>query len=209
MMFRRLLPALLLGTVLPASATTLNIDITVDNEYLLYLSTDDMVPGTLIGSDADWTTTESWSVPLTSGQDYYLHIEAIDVGVISGFLGDFTLSDTNFSFANGGQYLLTGVADWNVSDTGFGTNYAAPVLWSYNLPNANNGVMPWGTRSGIDANAEWIWRPDKCTYCTAYFSTPIRAQSSPVPEPGPLVLVTLAGLLLIGIHNRKRQGRVA
>ncbi len=208
-MIRKLLPTLLpLLATLPAGATVLQIDLTVDNSYKLYLSTDDTSPGsTMIGSDATWETTESYSVTLTPGQDYYLHVVAKDVGVISGFLGDFTLTDTAFSFADGSQYLLTGVDNWQVSATGFGSGYQTPVLWSYNLPNAKNGVAPWNTRPNIDANAEWIWHPDKCTYCTAYFSTPIRYQGGTVPEPGTLSLAALAGALLLGAGRRRLGAR--
>ncbi len=208
-MTRKLLPAiLLLGTVLPAGATVLQIDLTVDNIYNLYLSTDDTSPGTLIGSDSDWPSVESYAVTLSPGQDYFLHVEATDVGVISGFLGDFTLSDAAFAFDDGSQYLLTGTSLWQVSKTGFGSGYQTPVLWSYDLPNAKNGVAPWYFRSGIDADAEWIWSPDKCINCTAYFSTPIRYQGTEVPEPGTLSLAALAGMLLLCAGRRLSAGQV-
>ena len=72
-------------------------------------------------------------------------------GPPSAFIGDFTLSSTNFWFANMTQSLVTNATDWTVSPTGFNVSPGTPADFGA------NGVGPWGTRPGISASAHWIW----------------------------------------------------
>jgi hypothetical protein len=144
----------------------LTMTLTVDNVYFLYLSTNDAIEGSLIGSDSNWEAAETYTADLQPATTYYLHIRAIDMGAYAAFLGEFTLNDNRFSFTNGAQHLLTGAAGWWVSATGFGENYQAPT------EVGANGVGPWGTISGISSNANWIWAGSDLNV-TRYFSTPI------------------------------------
>jgi hypothetical protein len=145
----------------------LDVNMTVDNHYKLYLSNDDSVLGSLIGQSNrwsenaattkpwDWQTPEAWSVDIKSNSDkYFLHVVANDEGVIPGFLGSFTLNGSDYVFANNSQTLLTNTTDWTVHIGSFGG--ADVAIRSY----GTNGVGPWGAFSSINSNSEWIWSND-------------------------------------------------
>jgi hypothetical protein len=185
------LMTLLVTTGVFATPTYLKADMTVDNGYSMYLSTDDSTLGTLVGKDTDWYKAESYQFSLEPGVTNYLHVKADDWGVISGFLGGYQLSNSDFHFANGTQALTTNTTDWNVSRTGFGSNYETPTS------AGNNGVGPWGTFSMIPSNAAWIWtNHGNDINTTRYFSTPIFSNSSiaEVPEPMTISFLALAGM---------------
>lgn len=184
-----------LAVAVPAAATTLGAAVNVDNEFKLYLSTDDSVLGTEVLSGVNWPTTYVLAAAALGSGTQYLHLVATDLGPPGAFLGEFSLSDSGFKFANGTQHLLTNTSDWNVRIAGFGDADQAPV--SLGL----NGVGPWGTRSGVSASAEWIWSADGCGSCTRYFSTEI---ASAVPEPQTYALM-LSGLALVGAALRRRR----
>jgi len=96
-----------------AEATTLSGNLTADNLFDAYISTDDNVLGTLITSGISWPTTVSFSgQALTAGVTNYLHIVATDQGKPDMFIGSFSLSDSLFHFANATQNLLTNATDW-------------------------------------------------------------------------------------------------
>jgi hypothetical protein len=151
----------------------------------------------LVGSGNDWGTTYSFTGLLTPGVTNYLHVQATDLGSPAGFIGDYSLSDTAFQFANGTQSLLTGIQDWRVSTSGFGTGYATPI------DEARNGGGPWGPHPAIDANARWIWEPGFCGNCTIYFSATIIPT---IPEPETYAMI-MAGLGFMGFIARRRRGR--
>jgi len=150
------------------SGTSLTGSLNVDNTFIAYISTDDSVQGTLIGSGNDWPTTVDIATTLTVGQDYFLHIYATDVGGVAGFLGDFELTGIDHVFSNGLTTLNTNTSNWSVNTSDW-NNYQTAS--GYGL----NGVSPWGTRSGVDSNAEWIWSSDNLGDNINYFSTKISA----------------------------------
>jgi hypothetical protein len=179
-------------------AQSLRGDLTVDNSFAAYLSTSVGTQGTQIASGTNWTTTYSFSgVSLTPGETYYLQVRGADVGVIAGFLGDFTL-DGAFQFANGTSFLTTNTSDWFASATGFGLAPQTPGV------HGLNGASPWGTRPNIDASAEWIWTEDGCIHCTRYFWTSI-TPAAQIPEPATQLLLG-AGVVGLVIIGRQRRG---
>lgn len=111
--FSLLVVALLVISCIAASATTISGTVTVDNAFYLYISTSDATLGTLVTSGNNWPAAVNFGpLSLTPGTTYYLHVEGIDYGGPNGLLGEFTLSDNSFQFANGTQTLLTDTTNW-------------------------------------------------------------------------------------------------
>ena len=94
------------------TASTMSGNLTADNAFYAYISDSDSTLGTLLASGNNWPSTFSFSgVTLAPGTSY-LHVEAINYGGPGAFIGQFTLSDNGYQFANGTQTLLTGTSDW-------------------------------------------------------------------------------------------------
>jgi len=182
-----------------AQATTLSGNLTADNLFDAYISTNDSVLGTLITSGTNWPTTVSFGGQgLTAGVTNYLHIVATDQGKPDMFIGSFSLSDGLFKFANGTQNLLTNVADWR-SDTG-GVPWFAPTGTPVDL--GPNGTGPWGTFP-LMTGADFIWAsgdPTQSFFSTAI--TPVAAQT-PIPGSLPLFAAGLGGLGLLARRKRR------
>ena len=136
------------------SATTLDVSLTVDNEYTLYISTDAGAFGSLIGADSNWPDAETYTdVALSPGVTNYIHVFAKNVdgsGNPAAFLAELTLSDDLFRFPNGTQSLLTNTTDgWLAGPT-------APVA-ATPVKIGDHGDAPWGEIPPISADADWIW----------------------------------------------------
>lgn len=185
-----------------ASATTLTSLINVDNVFNLYVSTNDSVLGTLVGSGNNWMYTYSLDAVLTAGVVNYIHLVAINQGAPGGFLGKFTLSDTSFHFANGSQTLLTNTSDWTLHSGSFAGAASTPVS------EGNNGTGPWNVRSGYGSDSPtWLWSYDSRSSSdnyTLYFSAAIQPVIiDPVPEPAGLALVCAGLAGLVAARRRK------
>jgi hypothetical protein len=197
-----------------ASATTISGSTTADNAFFVFLSTNNSVLGTQIASGNNWPTT--FTVPataLTPGVTNYLQVEVINYGLQGGFIGDFSLSDTGFHFANGTQSLSTDTTWAGIYNSS--NNSVAVQPWV--MPTGGvvsfgaNGVSPWGTRPGISSGADWIWPNDAnslpggsaCANCTVDFSTTILpGAKGVVPEPATLIFL---GTGLVGIAAALRR----
>jgi hypothetical protein len=185
-----------------SAATVLTGKFNVDNGYAAYLSTNDAVQGDLFSSANNWNGTYTGTASLIANVDYYLHVYAYDQGGIAGFLGQFTLSNNDYQFANGLQSIVTNTVNWLGNNTGWGSAYNSTLT-----DLGANGVSPWGTgsTSSIPGSAHWIWAGDANTKDIAYFSTRITANASTgsaVPEPATMALMIL-GLFAMSAHRRK------
>ena len=199
-----------------AQATVLTGSMTVDNGFFAYISTSDSTLGTLIGSSTYWPTATALSKLLPLAPVLYLHIEAIQTGVVAMALGQFTLSDSKYEFANGTQTLLTNTTDWKgVLNDGNSTFAAQPWVTptggvlSYGL-NVN-ATPNWHHIAGISSAAEDIWAVGgttggvACKKCTVDLSAEIFATA--IPEPAEWAMI-ITGLGMIGAtarFGRRRQ----
>lgn len=183
------LELLLVGGAGVSQATTIDANLTVDNGFELYISTDDCQLGTLICSDDSWYDSENCTIPLTPGVTNYLHIVGNDWGVIASVLGDFKLSDDGFLFSNGTQSLLTNTTDWQVYTDSF-----CGSLGTLTDQGANDGMNIWGSFPLIDSTARWIWTGGGYDLNTSrYFSTTITPND--IKPPVTVKEVPLTGII--------------
>jgi hypothetical protein len=171
-----------------AFATDITAHPAVDNSYTIYLSADDATLGTPFGTGGDWQTTGNHTTTLLALNTQFLHIVPTDSGQPAMFIGEFSLSDTNFAFSNNTQSLLSNTFDWQVSPTGFGSGYITPT------DLGPDGTGPWGDRPSINNAARFIWNSEVNN--TVFFSTPIHAINL-VPEPASLTCLALAAAPLL------------
>ena len=187
----------------PASATLLTGKLNVDDQFQAYFSTNNGVQGNLIASGNAWETTYSLSQALTAGQSGFLHIQAHNGGGPGGFLGAFSLSDSNFKFANGTQSLLTGDSAWTYNTSGWTSNQ-----WFTPVNEGAEGVAPWHAISALaSANPSWIWNyvsNNSGDTNTLYFSAQVISNTAGnVPEPASLALFGL-GIAGIAVMRKRR-----
>jgi hypothetical protein len=187
-----------------AGLMTVSGNLNVDNEFFAYISTSDEIAGTAVAQGTNWPTTNQFSFDLTEGVNYFLHIKAIDKGVIAGFLGDFALTGTDHLFSNGTQNVLTNGDDWGVSTTGWG-NYVNASTYG------KNGVWPWNNIGGVNTDAQWIWSSTNVLHGAidneVYFTLAINStkateanQAAQIPEPSILAIFALS---LMGLSSRR------
>jgi hypothetical protein len=199
-----------------ANAAILNLNLTADNAFAVYLSTNDAVLGTPIGSGNDWPTTYSFSASLNPGSNYYIHVIGTNWTSANGFpfgppgdpsnpdafIGSFNLSGGGFKFANGLTSLSTDTTHWSAIVAPDNVNWVLPTTTPQAF--AVNGGGIWGSarpgpETNIDAAAQWIWsQPDTGLY--ADFSTQISA----VPEPSTWAMMIL-GFFGIGLVAYRRR----
>ncbi len=180
-----------------AQATTLSFHGVADDFFEAYISTSDTVQGTQFAAQAGtWQGGGAGgSVTLTPFVTNYLHIQARDVfGAPSMFIGQASLDNTDFYFGNLTQNLLTNTSDWNLSLTGFGSNYGTPA------DLGQNGTGAWGTQSQVDINAHRLWSTPNGGGGEQYFSVAI--YTDVVPEP--FTMVGLAGVAALALRRRKK-----
>ena len=195
--------ALILATSLAfcasASATLLTTKISVDNGFNAYLATANNELGTKFSSANDWGVVTNGSVLLSGATQYYLHISAYDQGGVAGLLGQFSLANSGYHFANCATSLLTGSSLITANTAGYSSAYSATTSYG------KNGVSPWGTLSAIDSNAQWIWSGNNDSNDYSYFSVAIlKDVPANVPEPGSIGLLGL-GLLALTRFSRKSK----
>jgi hypothetical protein len=187
-----------------AQATSISGIATADNVFYAYITTNPNILGPdLIGSGDNWPSVYSLTTTvLTPGVTNYLEIDAINQGGPNAFIGQFSLSDTGFEFANGTQYLTTQAAYW-VAGPGAGDGGTWPPLgvpFSFG-PACCTG--PWGN-PGFDPNAQWIWWTNGDTN-EAYFETAITPIGTPLPSTWLMLLSSLVGLGFLAYRATKQN----
>ena len=182
-----------------ASAGVLTTKISVDNGFNAYLATSATDLGTKFSSGTDWGIVTNGSIDLSGAATYYLHISAYDQGGVAGMLGQFSLANSGYHFANGATSLLTGSNLITANTVGY--TGALSATSSYGA----NGVSPWGTLSSIASTAQWVWSGNNDVNDYSYFSVAILKDApSNVPEPGSLGLLGL-GLLALTRFAKKAK----
>jgi hypothetical protein len=147
------------------------------------------------------------------------------------FVGQFSLSDSQFQFANGTSTLLTDSTHWAAIYAG--TNNTATVQSWVSTGATGTGIVSYGPNDGtgtysasyatIDALAQFIWSDDplanpffppggNCYFfgCTVDFSTPIYSiATTPLPGALPLFATGLGALGLLGWRRKRKAAALA
>jgi hypothetical protein len=196
-----------------ANASTLNLNLTADNEFKVYLSTDDSVLGTPIGAGNDWQTTYSFSQALGSASTYFIHIIGTNWTDVNGFpqfprfdsgnpnalIGTFNIMGGEFVFGNGTSSISTDTTYWKAVAADDNTSWTTPTLAPQSF--GPNGTAPWGTRPGISSSAEFIWSsPDNRLY------SDFSLQISAVPEASTWAMMIL-GFLGLGFFGYRKSSK--
>ena len=96
-LIRRLLAGLasmlLAASLGSARADTLTGNLTADNAFYAFVSSDNSVLGTQIGSGNDWGSTFTTTPTSLAPGTYYLQIEAINYGGPGAVIGDFFIGN--------------------------------------------------------------------------------------------------------------------
>lgn len=200
----------LFGAAASVQATTLTGSMTTDNAFYAFISTNDAVLGTQIGSGNNWQQSFSLTPTTLTASTYYLQIEAINYGLQGGFSAVLNLSDTGYRFANGSQTLTTDPANLAYWSGGYNSNNSTVTPQTWVQPTGGvlqDTTYTWGNRAGT---ANWIWPSDNssypggpygtCTTCTVDFSVAISA----VPEPSTWAMM-IFGFLGVGLVAYRRK----
>ena len=206
---------------LSARAAVVNIYATGDN-YIYYWT----------GSSWQSITNSSWknayhlSLTQDIGSSYSLYFAVKSPRAYAGFLADMTLSEGVFSLTGTNQ-LLSDTSHWQITPITYwtGTLSLAPdTLSTWQLPEAyaaNNDTSSYWYQENEDSpitnisnDAQWIWLDSYSGKTAAVVKVEytierrgIRGPISTVPEPMPLLLLTI-GLLsgrIIGLKKINKE----
>src|SRR6476660_9667340 len=198
-----------------AGAATLNLSVTADNAFSIYLSSNDAILGTPIGTSVggpagQWAQSFNYAATL-SDPNYFIHVVGTNYNSANGlfdgagttngsapnpnaFLGQFSITGGGYVFANNTTVTHPSAAVQNFGQNG-GNN-----IWG----DAIGGPVP-----GISNQAFWIWsNPDNANY--ADLSTAIFSTEAPVITPLPAAFPLFAGGLgVLGLLARRKKRKTA
>ncbi len=225
--------AVTLAAPISANAATLSLSVTADNAFSVYLSTDNSVLGTLVGTNfggpaGQWSTSFSYSATLNPlNPIYFVHVVGTnynsanglwpDAGTPNGtspnpnaFLGQLSV-DGGYTFANGGTSINTNAiaGQWYGVAAADNTSWTTPSSAVQSF-GTNGGSNIWtgaigGPVGGISTSAEWIWSlPDNADYADLSTQITLLSPALTTPLPGALPLF-VSGLVALGLVGRRRK----
>ena len=102
------------------------------------------------GSNSDWKVLDEFTI---RGDTDVLALNMVDKGWAAGFL-----LELSNGILSGAQFECVEVTG---KEANFATNYIDFLMGKGSFDNpailGANGVAPWGHRSGVSKEAEWIW----------------------------------------------------
>lgn len=201
-MIRSIALGVLVAAGCAAHATDLTLVALADDDFIASISTDPLSPGKVfLEQPFKWVMAReaiTKKVTLTPGVTNYLNILAWDVyGGVAMLSAQAHLSDSNFFFNDGSQYIVTDVnTNWAASLEGFG---GAPIAIE---DKGANGSYFWVTTPNLDSAVHRIWTSGE-RGDMRYFQAAI----TPVPEPGTMLLVGAGGGALLARLRKRRQSK--
>lgn len=201
--------------------------LTADNHYGLYYGALDGTGLTFIGRNEvgtpgstpgtlNWEEPESYIFDAPGGN--YLYLLAWDDEQQQMIIGDFILPDASVIHTNSVDWLYYVSTNPNPGPSGavpsLGTVAADISGATWSIPGADaNALSTWGSISGIDPSANFIWHDtfdinssSDGNYVIFRSANPIPdvPAASPVPEPASMILFGVGSGLLGFIRNKKK-----
>jgi len=128
--------------------TEVNIKITADNEYQLYIN------GSLLGNDNRWQNAETYTIFVDANNPIVIAVRCTNIGEEGGFLAEVVCRDIHYSSSM-----------WRVKDNfelGWNERNFDDSHWTFATDYGPYQTDPWwkfGGVSGFDqsSQARWIW----------------------------------------------------